>query len=195
MTFLAIHDSCLLVVDMQCDFYGPERDDVDRDVLDSVFRTGAWVAAVAAALGVPTVVTEEDADTNGPTTAVVTERLHESAQVLPKRAFAAPDNPQILAAIESTGAPATVLVGMETDVCVAHSALRLQALGKRVVAVHDALYSPGAAHANGLGRMRAAGVELLSAKELLYDWLPTLDEIRAFRRKHPALSTPPGFSL
>lgn len=195
MTFLDAADSCLLVIDLQADFYGPDRTDVDRQALGSVFATAAWVTAVARSLEVPTIVTEEDAATNGPTTATVAEQLGDSARVLPKRAFAASDNPSILAAVEATEASTTVLVGMETDICVAHSALRLQALGKHVVAVHDALYSPGRSHANGLSRLRAAGVELLSAKELLYDWLPTLDEIRAFRRRHPALSTPPGFSL
>lgn len=195
MTFLPVDDSCLIVIDMQSGFYGPERDDVDRDVLDTAFHIAAWVAAVARALGVPTIVTEEDAPANGPTTAVVAERLDESTPVLAKNAFAASDNPHIRTAIEATGTSTTVLVGMETDICVAHSALRLQALGKRVVAVFDALYSPGAAHPNGLDRMRAAGIELLSAKNLLYDWLPTLDAIRDFRREHPVLSTPPGFSL
>lgn len=195
MTFLDIHDSSLLVIDMQSDFYPQDRDDVDRAALDAVFRIGGWVAAVARSLDVPTIATEEDAATNGETSVVVAEQFGESARVLAKRAFAAPDNPHILRAIESTGASTTVLVGMETDVCVAHSALRLQECGMRVVAVHDALFSPGAAHANGLSRMRAAGVELLSAKELLYDWLPTVDEIRGFRRRFPALSTPPGFSL
>ena len=168
---------------------------MDRTVLDAVLRTGGWVAAVARALDVPTIATEEDAATNGATSAVVAEQFAETARVLAKRAFAAPDNPHILRAIESAGASTVVLVGMETDVCVAHSALRLGERGMRAVAVHDALFSPGAAHANGLSRMRAAGVELLSAKELLYDGLPTLDDIREFRRRVPALSTPPGFSL
>lgn len=195
MPFLDADDSCLLVIDMQSDFYRQDRSDVDRPALDTVFETGAWVAAVARSLGVPTIVTEEDAATNGSTTAVVAEQLGESAQVLAKRAFAAPDNPTILEAIESTDASTMVLIGMETDICVAHSALRLHELGKRVAVVHDALYSPGNAHANGLSRLRAAGIELLSAKELLYDWLPTLDQIREFRRTNPASSRPPGFSL
>lgn len=54
----------------------------------------------------------------------------------------APGNPDILAAIEATGASTAVLVGLETDVCVAHSALGLKEFGKRVVAVHDTLFSP-----------------------------------------------------
>ena len=88
-----------------------------------------------------------------------------------------------------------MLIGLETDVCVAHSALGLKDLGQRVVAVHDAVFSPGAAHANGLGRLDRAGVELVSAKELAYDWLRTLTGVREFFRDNQDLADPPGFSL
>jgi nicotinamidase-related amidase len=104
-------------------------------------------------------------------------------------------NPHILAAIEATGASTAVLVGLETDVCVAHSALGLKESGKRVVAVHDALFSPGAAHANGLGRIERAGVEMISAKELAYNWLRTVTGAREFFRANRDLADPQGFSL
>jgi nicotinamidase-related amidase len=87
------------------------------------------------------------------------------------------------------------LVGLETDICVAHSALGLQELGKRVVAVRDALFSPGVAHAHGLGRMERAGVEFVSAKELAYDWLRTVADARDFFRANRDLASPPGFAL
>lgn len=140
-------------------------------------------------------MTEEDATRNGPTVEKVAARLPPTAPVLPKKIFAVPDNPGIAAAIEVTGARSAVLVGTETDVCIAHSALRLKESGFRVVAVENALYSPGDGHRTGLARMRSAGIELLSAKELLYDWLPRLDQIRGFCAAHPGLSNPPGFSL
>ena len=41
----------------------------------------------------------------------------------------------------------------------------------------------------------AEGVELLSAKELYYEWLRDLPSVRAFDAAHPDLATPPGFSL
>jgi nicotinamidase-related amidase len=74
-------------------------------------------------------------------------------------------------------------------------AVVLPELGNRVVAVHDALFSPGAAHANGLGRMQRAGVELVSAKELAYDWLRTLTRARNSFRTNPDIADPPGSSL
>jgi nicotinamidase-related amidase len=144
LPLIDVTQSMLLVIDAQQDFYGATRIDVDRAGLDGTLRRAAWVAAVAGRLGVPVVVTEEDAATNGATADVIRAVLREDAPVLPKWTFGAPGNPDILAAIEATNATVAVLVGLETDVCVAHSALGLQDLGKRVVAVHDALFSPTA---------------------------------------------------
>ena len=39
------------------------------------------------------------------------------------------------------------------------------------------------------------GIELISAKELYYEWLRDLPSVRAFDAAHPDLATPPGFSL
>jgi nicotinamidase-related amidase len=195
MPLIDVKQSMLLVIDAQQDFYPAGRADIDRAAFGEMLRRAAWVTAVAGRLGVPVVVTEEDAAVNGATAEVIRAALPKGAPVLPKWTFGAPANPDILAAIGATGASTAVLVGLETDVCVAHSALGLEELGKRVVAVHDALFSPGAAHANGLGRMERAGVELVSAKELAYDWLRTVTGVREFFRANPELADPPGFSL
>ena len=102
---------------------------------------------------------------------------------------------EILEAIEATGRRTAVLVGAETDVCVAQSAVGLVDLGYRVVVVTDATFSPGAMHEAGLRQMREAGAELRHAKGVYYEWIRTLDAARAFVRGHPELSSPPGFSL
>ena len=88
-----------------------------------------------------------------------------------------------------------MLAGLETDVCIAHSAISLRERGYHVAAVADALFSPGEAHRHGLDRLRSEGVQLLSAKELLYDWARTLAAVRALVAMHPELELPPGFSL
>ena len=43
--------------------------------------------------------------------------------------------------------------------------------------------------------MISEGVELMSAKELYYEWLRDLPTVRAFDAAHPDLASPPGFSL
>jgi nicotinamidase-related amidase len=188
-------DSMLLVIDVQEGFYPDSRADVDRIAFGHFLDRVAWVVGVAARLRVPIIVTEEDRARNGDTAERVAINLPPGAAVFEKAVFAAPDNPEISAAIEEIGASTAVLVGLETDVCVSHTALRLQDESKRVVVVGDALFSPGEAHENGLRRLREAGVELVSAKELFYDWVPTLAGVREFRESNPDLVDPPGFSL
>lgn len=185
----------LVVIDAQPGFYGPARADVDRGLFGSALARSGWVAGLAAALDVPVVLTEEDADTNGPTSGPIRAAVPDSAPVLVKQVFGADANPDIDDAVRRHGRSAVVLVGMETDVCVAHSAIGWRGSGLRTVVIHDAVYSAGAGHANGLARLRAEGVELLSAKELYYEWLRDLPSVRAFDAAHPDLAAPPGFSL
>ena len=195
MSLLLRDESLLLVVDVQEGFYPPARDDVDRDAFERYLDRVAWVAGVAAALGVPAVVTEEDPGKNGHTSPRVLAHLPEGTAVLVKPVFGVGDNPPILAAIERATPATVVLCGMETDVCIAHSALTLADRGHRVVAVRDALFSPGNAHRHGIERLLANGIELLSAKEVFYDWTRELTAVRDFVREHPELAEPPGFSL
>ena len=184
-------DSLLLVVDAQPRFYGGEPD----AVLAAALARAAWLAAVATALGVPAVITEEDAARNGPTDPAIRGALPEAAPVLAKVVFGAADQPDILAAIADLGRRTAVLVGLETDVCVAHSALGLLDRGYRVAVVDDATHAPGPMHAAGLRRIVGAGAERLHAKSVYYEWLRTLDAARAFEGDHPGLAEPPGFSL
>jgi len=83
MSLIGVKQS-MLVIDAQQDFYPARRADVDRAVLGEVLRRAAWVTAVAGRLGVPVVVTEEDAAINGATAEVIREALPKGAPVLPK---------------------------------------------------------------------------------------------------------------
>jgi nicotinamidase-related amidase len=187
-------DSLLVVIDVQERFYAElEPDEAIR--LAEVVDRCAWLAGVAAALGVPVLVTEEDAARNGPTAAAIRAALPDGTPVLPKAVFGLADDPAILAAAEATGRRTAVLAGLETDVCVAHSALGLLDRGWRVATVTDAVYAPGPVHGHGLARLRDAGVELIHAKGAYYEWVRTLAEARAFEAAHPALADPPGFAL
>jgi nicotinamidase-related amidase len=186
-------DSVLVVVDAQPGFSGA-NDEAGR-VAASSREVAGWLAGVAAALGVPIVVTEEDAAANGPTDEAIMRRLPAATPVLSKAVFGLTEVPEILAAIEATGRRTAVLVGAETDVCVAQSAVGLIDRGYRVVVVTDATFSPRAMHAHGLRHMRDAGAEIRHAKGVYYEWIRTLDAARAFEHEHPDLTTPPGFRL
>jgi nicotinamidase-related amidase len=195
MPHLDVDDCVLVVIDAQPGFYPPSRLDVDREGFSSALARAAWVAGLATRLHVPVVLTEEDATTNGPTSGSIRAAVDQEAPVLAKQVFGANANPDIDQAVRGHGRGSVVLAGLETDVCVAHSAIGWRTSGLRAVVVHDAVYSAGAGHRNGIARLRDEGVELLSAKELYYEWLRDLATVRAFDAAHPELASPPGFSL
>jgi nicotinamidase-related amidase len=202
MRLLERDDSVLIVVDVQPGFYGVHPQTApggpagaaDPATAELVARV-AWLVGVARALGVPVVVTEEDPARNGPTAPPVSTRLPADTRVFGKAVFGLADDPPILAAVERTGRRTAVLVGMETDVCVAHSALGLLDRGYRVAVVTDATFSPGATHGQGLRRVAEAGALLVHAKGVYYEWVRTLEAARTFEAANPDLAEPPGFAL
>jgi len=189
---LDVDDSILCVIDVQPGFVDKIGESEGRGPF---VQRVVWVTALATALGVPTVVTEEELAHNGPTLPEIVERLAAPTPRYAKPTFGLADVPEILAAVEATGRRTAVLVGMETDVCVAHSALGLLDSGHRVVVVEDAVGSPGAAHGSGLERMRRAGVVSVVTKQLHYEWMRTVERSRAFTDAHPGLAEPPGVLL
>jgi len=78
---------------------------------------------------------------------------------------------------------------METDVCVAQSAINLLAAGYNVVTLRDAVASMDADEEVGLGRMRDAGVAISSVKALYYEWLRSVSRLVNLGNKVPELKT------
>ncbi len=136
-----------------------------------------WLMRVAATLDIPVIVMGEDIGRNGAPVPEVVEALPPGKPVFDKHAFGLFGQDDIRAAAVATGRSQAVLVGLETDVCVAQSALGLLGGGFRVAAVTDATGSPGAGHGAGLERMRAGGVTLTSTKGIYYEWLRDLETL------------------
>jgi len=193
MPLLDRDDSVLVVIDAQDGFSG--SDDPDREAAARSRAVAAWLAGVATVLGIPAVVTEEDAAANGPTDPAIAAALPAGTPVFDKRVFGLTGEPAIVTALDALDRRTAVIVGAETDVCVAHSAIGLQELGWGVVVVSDATFSPGVMHALGLDQLRDAGIAVRHAKGVYYDWVRTLATARAFESEHPELASPPGFSL
>jgi nicotinamidase-related amidase len=96
--------------------------------------------------------------------------------VLSKDTFGLAGTPEIVTAIRALERRTAVLVGFETDVCVAQSAIGLHELGFRAVVVEDATYTNGEAHhRRGLARMSEAGVERNHCKGVYYEWIRKVD--------------------
>jgi Isochorismatase family len=148
-----------------------------------------WLARVARQLGVPAVLTEEDPSRNGATSAPIAAAFPDTAAVV-KPTFGLTGTPEIVGRIEGSARSTAVLVGFETDVCVAQSAIGLKERGMRVIVVEDAVFSPGEMHERGLARMAAEGVELNHCKGLAYEWTRTLERSRSVLQS-PEVGDPP----
>jgi len=171
MSLLDRDDSVLVVVDAQPGFLGAGAEQVVERI--------AWLVAVAARLGVPVVVTEEEPERNGATDPRIAKRLPPGTPVFTKPTFGLAGTPEILAAVRAAGRGSAVLVGAETDVCVAQSAIGLSEAGLVCVVVDDATYSPGEMHERGLARIAAEGIGRNHAKGVTYEWLRTVDDAHA----------------
>jgi nicotinamidase-related amidase len=148
-----------------------------------------WLAKVARQLDIPAVLTEEDPPRNGATYAAIADAFPD-ADALVKPTFGLTGTPEIAGRIEGSGRTTAVLVGFETDVCVAQSAIGLRERGMRVVVVEDAVFSPGEMHERWLARIVAEGVELNHCKGLAYEWTRTVERSRSVLRA-PEVGEPP----
>jgi nicotinamidase-related amidase len=191
MRLLEREDTVLVVVDVQPGFLArawfSEQDVVAaRTALDRM----VWLVALAARLGIPIVVTEEEPERNGPTDPLVTARLAPETPVLRKPTFGLAGTPGILAAVRETERGTAVVIGCETDVCVAQSAIGLREQGFACVVVADATFSPGEMQGRGLDRLAAAGIDRNHAKGVTYEWLRSVQDAHAVLGE-PGLPAPP----
>jgi nicotinamidase-related amidase len=171
-------DSVLVVIDAQEGFFGDDLAPGDGQQVRQALARMTWLVKVARRLEVPAVVTEEDPERYGATFAPIAAALPEETAIV-KPTFAVTGTPLAAERIERTGRATAVLVGFETDVCVAQSAIGLKERGMRVVVVEDAVFSPGEMHRRGLERIVAEGVELNHCKGLAYEWTRTVQDARA----------------
>jgi nicotinamidase-related amidase len=186
-------DSVLVVVDAQPGFFADEavsEDDAAR-AADAVTRI-AWMAGLAALLDIPAVVVEEGPQRNGHTDPGILACVPSGTPTIEKPTFGLTGCEEALAALRATGRGTAVLVGFETDVCVAQSAIGLVELGLRAVVPEDAVYTNSAVeHERGLARMTGAGVERNHCKGLTFEWLHTVDRALETFPQAAALGTPP----
>jgi nicotinamidase-related amidase len=178
-----VEDSLLVVIDVQAAFLAKLPTADQGPLLDRI----CWLIRVAYGLQVPLVVTAEDIPRLGSVHPLVVDALPPGTPVYDKMTFGLATEPEILTAIQHTGRRTAVLIGLETDVCVAQSAIGLLQEGYRVVVVADATGSPGTGHALGLERIRGAGALVLGFKGLYYEWQRTVERADRFRARHVQL--------
>ena len=184
------NNSCLLVIDVQQYFL----DKLPADQRDPLVARIAWLMRVARRAGIPIVATAEDIANDGPLVAPLVDELPEGSTVHDKMASDSPANSRSSTMCDATGRGEFVLVGMETDVCVAHSAIGLMDLGYRVAVIDDATASPPPHHDYGIARVRAAGAVITSVKGIYYEWIRDLATMYSVRPQLHA-TLPPGLTL
>jgi nicotinamidase-related amidase len=160
-------NSVLIVIDVQENFLS-KLPPADREPL--VDRI-AWIIHVAKALGIPILATAEDVSRGIDMLPRLKALLPEGQTVFNKMVFSLYGQRDIRDALAALNKKDLVLVGQETDVCVAQSAVDLVNAGYRVWVADDATASPGYHHESGLCRMRDAGVVVSGIKGIYYEWL------------------------
>ena len=187
-----VDDSALIVIDVQ----PPFLDKLPREDSQLLRNRICWLIGVASWLHVPLIVTAEDSARDGGVDPQVVRALPAGIHVHNKMIFDLAADPAILAAVAQTGRKTAVLLGLETDVCVAHSALGLLGQGYQVAVVADATGSPGTAHGFGLERAARAGALVTSVKSLFYEWIRTVERARQFHTATArTLAVPDGVRL
>ncbi len=174
-------DALLLVIDLQDGFLKK----LDPVRAASLVDNARFLAEAAGRLEIPAFVTVEDPQRHGWTTEAVRSRLAPDTPEHDKAVFGLCGQPDLREAITAQPRRTAVLVGLETDVCVLHSAVGLMAEGFRVVVVGDATGAPGEEHALGLARAAAFGAEIVHAKGVFYEWMRNLATFRS-----PAFAAP-----
>jgi nicotinamidase-related amidase len=173
-------DSILIIVDAQRRFVrGARHTKEESAAAAAVFERLVWLANIATLLEIPVVITEEGPDRNGSTESRLLECVAPATPILARATFGVAACPGIVDAIRVTQRNTTVVVGFDTDVCIAQSAIGLRELDFRAVVVEDATYSVHELqHRRGLARMSDAGVERNYCKGLALEWVQTVDRAR-----------------
>lgn len=183
-------DSVLIVIDVQDGFLQKLEPKEHTALLKHV----CWLVEVAKWRNIPLVVTAEEFNVL-PLAKQLSQTLPADTPVFNKLVFGLADQADIIQAVEQTGRKTAVLIGLETDVCVTHSALGLLDRGYRVVVVADATGTPAPNHEMGLQRMQNAGVIIVNTKGLFYEWLRTVEMISRFHRDMPHMREQIGITL
>jgi nicotinamidase-related amidase len=183
-------DTILVIIDFQDGFL--RKLDADRAAL--IVDNSRFIVEVSRQLNIPTFVTVESPVKNGRTSQTILSRLPADTEEREKIIFGMCGQPNLREAISAQARRTAVLIGMETDVCILHSAVGLREAGFRPIIVSDATAAPGDEHALGLKRAERLGIEVLHTKGLYYEWIRSLAGFAAVARDGP-IAPPMGSRL
>lgn len=178
-----VDDSVLIVIDIQDHFLDKYEPAVSNPLLQKV----VWLLKISTQLQIPVVAMAEDIGQTGNLNETILQALPNGVKVHDKQAFGLAGNPDILAEVEAIGRGTAILVGTETDVCVAQSALGLMEHGYQVVVLSDAVATTAGDQQIGINRMRDAGAAISSVKAITYEWLRSVQNTKDLFEQSPHL--------
>jgi nicotinamidase-related amidase len=110
-------------------------------------------------LKIPLIITAEDIEKNGSVPSSLQNYIPENAKVFDKFIYSCWGQKDIQKAIRNTNRQVAILCGFETDVCIAQTAIDLQANGFQVFILTDMTFSRNVMeHEIGLKRMEHHGI-------------------------------------
>jgi nicotinamidase-related amidase len=156
-------DAGLLIIDVQEKLMPSIRDAA------TMTRNIAFLIDAARILQIPVQATEQYPRGLGPTVSELATRLPERPD---KVAFSSCAVPSVTESFRRGGRSKIVLAGIETHVCVLHTALDLLALDFRVYVAADAVSNRYAVdHEYALRRLEQAGAVLTTAETTVFEWV------------------------
>jgi nicotinamidase-related amidase len=162
-TQMSAADAGLLIIDVQEKLMPSIRDAA------TMTRNIAFLIDAARMLQIPVQATEQYPRGLGPTVPDLATRLPERPD---KVAFSSCAVPSVTESFRRGGRSKIVLAGIETHVCVLHTALDLLALDFRVYVAADAVSNRYAVdHEYALRRLEQAGAVLTTAETTVFEWV------------------------
>ncbi len=165
-SLIDVDDSVLIVIDIQ-EFFLGNCDKVDGQKL---VDNNEYLIRLANKLNIPVIVTVEAAHKFGNLPEQLAKHLKSDVLVQDKLIFGVAGNPEIMKTVKQTGRNTAILTGLDTDVCVAHSAIGLLQEGYKVAVVEDAVLAPSTGHRLGLQRINNAGGVVVGMRNLFFEF-------------------------
>jgi len=154
--------------------------DLQESLIDVVLGSDTLISRIrflvecAAILGIPVIVTTQNAGRLGRTVSSVHRALPDATQTIDKHSFSTYREPAFQTALERSGRSQVVVCGVETHICVAQSAIDMQLAGYGVTVIADAVGARSVErHKLGMERIRDLGVLPACAEAVVYEWMET----------------------
>ena len=161
-------NSTLLIIDIQAKLVGA----MPTAVVQQVIHNTTSLIEAAKALAIPLLLTEQYPQGLGVTAAELKAHLPAESALVAKTCFSGCGAPGIQSVINNPSRQQYILTGMETHVCVLQTALELQAMGRAVFVVADAVCSRHKSNYRiALARLQQAGVIVTSTESVIFEWL------------------------